>query len=223
MTNQYEIYIQHHGVKGMRWGVRKAISKVGGFIKKKADERKDRLSNKRPELMGENKIGNRERDIINSGKTTKKLMRLSDAELMQKIDRLRLESSLRELSLGLNDKQAKKLYKKRHHYSDDELRVMTNRMRLEYTLKQEITKATMNKFGLATRVRTLLGKTTMTAATNFIYDGQFNVSQAFNQASYEVKKEKINKSMDSDAVKEIKIAMLNVSDGRNRKGKKVSQ
>lgn len=73
-------YLCHHGVKGMKWGVRKSRPKSSSeFLKKKTSSKQ----------------------TVKTGKTTKKkkvkIKELSDADLQKKINRLQMEKRYRDL------------------------------------------------------------------------------------------------------------------------------
>lgn len=95
-------YIQHHGVKGQRWGVRRYQNKDGSLTaagKKKRstseivkDARKY-VKDKRAKIKEENerRAAEQRRQDILDGKIKSKDM--TDAELKERIERLRLEES----------------------------------------------------------------------------------------------------------------------------------
>ena len=76
----YEDYLYHHGVKGMKWGVRRDRVRTG-----KSSTRKSARSEKRAQ--------NRERK-----QASKNRRNLSDAELNQRINRLEKERKLKTLT-----------------------------------------------------------------------------------------------------------------------------
>lgn len=78
-----EDYLCHHGVKGMKWGVRKD---------RRGTSFTSRLTRKK--TQNQNKVSNKQ----TSKKTTKvSIKKLSDAELQSKIRRLQLEKQYRDL------------------------------------------------------------------------------------------------------------------------------
>lgn len=82
-----EYYLAHYGVKGMKWGVRHE-RKTTGTGRKKAKKRLGGM-NRQPK-----KSKNTEK------KKRKRLRDMSDAEVKERIDRLKLEQSYKEAKRG---------------------------------------------------------------------------------------------------------------------------
>ena len=88
-------YLEHHGIKGMKWGVRRTKAQLGykiGFRKKKkkSEERKDDNSSKQTKKTVTKKVTNK--------KKSKSVKDMSDEELRSKINRLEMERRYRDLS-----------------------------------------------------------------------------------------------------------------------------
>lgn len=73
-----EDYLCHHGVKGMKWGIRKARKKTSIFPRKKKASKQQTQNNQKKEKK------------VN-------IKKLSDKELQSKIQRLQLERQYRNL------------------------------------------------------------------------------------------------------------------------------
>lgn len=89
MTISHEEYLEHYGVKGMKWGVRKDRPSLSNRIRKAHSDRKARETARRsPERREVDKI-----------QTKKKAKYMTDAELKTVINRLNLEAQYNRLSL----------------------------------------------------------------------------------------------------------------------------
>ena len=88
-------YLEHHGIKGMKWGVRRTKAQLGykiGFRKKKKKsvESKDDSSPKQSKKAVSKKTA--------SKKKSKSVKDMSDEELRAKINRLEMEKRYMDLS-----------------------------------------------------------------------------------------------------------------------------
>lgn len=88
-------YLEHHGIKGMKWGVRRTKAQLGykiGFRKKKkkSGESKDNNSSKPNKKTIGKKVTNK--------KKSKSVKDMSDEELRARINRLEMEKRYRDLA-----------------------------------------------------------------------------------------------------------------------------
>lgn len=126
--------LQHFGVKGMKWGVRKSRTS------------KDRASETTPKPKSTVKkyIDSNKREI-GMRKLTKDLETLSDNEIRTRTNRVRNENDFRTiLSNTPSSKQKKALreeYLTREKLSDTQLQERVNRLRLEDNLRREVIRA----------------------------------------------------------------------------------
>lgn len=85
-----ETYLMHHGIKGMKWGVRRDRGPSGGG---------GRRPSSRPAKTGQFKTSSKSNN-------TRSVKKMSDAELKRRIERLELERKYANLS-GANVKSGK--------------------------------------------------------------------------------------------------------------------
>ena len=166
--------LQHHGVKGMRWGVRRYRPKSTG-IKRAMNKLKKRKATQKPENTSKKKKEEPNKDAsLNTtkapkgigrlgkelesftrekswGVTMKRSDKLSDADLKKLQDRLRNENTLKRLA-------KRKEYVMRDELTDDQLRKRVERLQLEDNIKKNI--------DMATAEQKKIGKAIMGSAKN---------------------------------------------------------
>ena len=131
MNEVEEFYLQHYGVKGMKWGVRKSASRVKNRVKREVGSFK------------------RERSQLKIKDPSK----MTDSELKKTLNRNRLENQLREESrkspgIGKNRREEhaarrkanRDTYLDRGQLSDKDLQAKVNRIRSENQVVQEANK-----------------------------------------------------------------------------------
>ena len=123
-------YLEHHGVKGMKWGVRKARPTSSGYsrtskkVKKTASDVINRF--KKPKVKSSfTEGGKRKADTVISEKDRKRRQK-----------QLKGESKKRE-------QDWQKLYLKRSQMGDRELQLALNRLKLENQLAKEVSTASV--------------------------------------------------------------------------------
>lgn len=129
--------LQHHGVKGMKWGVRRAAKKAGTVIKTRIKE--DINSSKR------------ERSWV---KDLKSINNMSTGELKSKTNRLRMENDLkyltksqkvRSFSDAKQKSRDKKAYRNRDKMTDKQLKDKVEKLGLKLSLRREISRSTKDQ------------------------------------------------------------------------------
>ena len=147
-----EEYLEHFGVKGMKWGVRK--SENSSRVKK----------TKKPNIIGEsvNSI-KRESDWAKKSRNARSL---SDAELKRTVERLKNENSIKRNTHtkmgGMNDAantSNRKVYRQRAKYSDAEIKKIATRIKLEAEFRKQASVAAPWKRKLAKEVINLAKNT----------------------------------------------------------------
>lgn len=92
-------YLAHHGVLGQRWGVRRYQNKDGSLTAA-GKKRADKLKSEYTKITGKQlrrsptKRSSSNRELVK----TKKLSEMTNEEIQKKIDRIRLENTLKSLT-----------------------------------------------------------------------------------------------------------------------------
>lgn len=93
----YDNYLMHHGVKGMKWGIRHDKPTSGRKVEKRkakqirAEKRKTNISKMR------NYTGSNKSDALKSARR-KDINKMSNADLQKTVNRLNLERQYRDLT-----------------------------------------------------------------------------------------------------------------------------
>lgn len=128
--------LQHFGVKGMKWGVRKSRTS------------KDRASETTPKPKSTlRKYVDSNRRELGMNKMLKDVDTLPDAEVVRRLNRVRNENDFRRAidnTAFVNNKRRKQLreeYFNRENMSDAELQERVRRLNLEDNLRREVVRA----------------------------------------------------------------------------------
>lgn len=94
----YELY--HHGVKGMKWGVRRTKAQLGHKVKKFVKKTKKSINNA---------VEKRKAKEAEKKKASKSIHELSEAELKERINRLTLEKDYLDLKAKVSELSPKRV------------------------------------------------------------------------------------------------------------------
>lgn len=83
-------YLEHYGIKGMKWGVRRTAEQLGHKIKKAVS-------------------GKPRSDGVETSKRKKRMSEMTDEELTNRIKRLRMEDEYSRLASQLNERNKSKV------------------------------------------------------------------------------------------------------------------
>ena len=181
MNEVEEFYLQHYGVKGMKWGVRKKVASAGRTVKKQAKREYDSFKRERAQLK------------------IKDPRKMTDEELQSTLNRNRLENQLKFESKqtstigsrhkgwsystraieGLSRKiDNRNTYLDRASLSDTELQKKVNRMRTENLLVREANN--INRQSIEAGARFIEGASDV--MTDSVSGGTASVGKAFTKA-----------------------------------------
>lgn len=125
-----EDILQHHGVKGMKWGVRRSVQKVKTRVKEEVKSSKRERSwakeLKNINSMSSSKLKN----------TTNRIRLENDMKSIVKNQPIRTKADAKQLSAD------KKAYRNREKISDKDLKAKVDKMRLQQNLRKEVSRAT---------------------------------------------------------------------------------
>lgn len=143
--------IQHYGVKGMKWGVRRNRNKPGGADGIKESKKSGQNGNKVSNLVNDQLASmKRERQWK---KSLKNVDNMTDKEINQLANRIRLENDLKRLSKGPAGKRNdKKDYTNRGKMTDQELFEKVQNLRARDNLQRSVSDATKAQRELGKRV-----------------------------------------------------------------------
>lgn len=181
MNEVEEFYLQHYGVKGMKWGVRKKVASAGRRVKKQAKREYDSFKRERAQLK------------------IKDPREMSDDELRSTLNRNRMENQLKLESKqtatigsrrkgwsystraieGLSRKMDNRnIYLDRASLSDADLQKKLNRMRTENLLVREANN--INVKSIEAGARFIEGASDVMADS--VSGGTASVGKAFTKA-----------------------------------------
>lgn len=130
--------LEHFGVKGMKWGVRRKSTSDGSSKSSKSDKPKSKIGKEIDSVKRE----------IKSRKNLKNIEKLSDSELRTRTNRLRNENDLKRLTT----KKTRNEYLDRGKLTDTQLKTRVERLRLEDALKQQVKATNKDNVDVANKI-----------------------------------------------------------------------
>lgn len=141
--------LQHYGIKGMKWGVRRPVGS-DGLIKSTAGKVKAKVKevNNTPGRVAVRK--------------SKNVKNMSDSEIRTQVERLGLENNLKRLAKETGNLSS---VKGKSKMSNSEIKKLNSRLQLEANYKREVKKATETHRKIGMQVATTMGQVALSAAT----------------------------------------------------------
>lgn len=140
MSEKPNDIIKHHGVKGMRWGVRRTPEQLGHKTVDDKPTIKDHLGSLKRERQWK--------------KIIKKVDDLSTEEIQTVSKRIKAENDLKELSRNkkITTTKDKRAYTFRANLSDEELKTRVDRLRAKETLHKRVDSASKEQREIGEKV-----------------------------------------------------------------------
>lgn len=138
-----EDILQHHGVKGMKWGVRRTPAQLGNAKTKKPGTLRSEIKSQVREVKWQGK--------------KKNISSMSDEEVKTLTERVRLENDMKRLATS------KEEYRNRETLTTPQLKSRVARLQMEDNLKRQINTATKEQRKVAKALITELATTALTS------------------------------------------------------------
>ena len=141
--------LQHYGIKGMKWGVRRPVGS-DGLIKTTSYKVRAKVkeANNTPSRVAVRK--------------SKNAKSMSDSDIRAQTERLRLENNLKRLA---KETGSRSVAKGKSKMSNSEINKLNSRLQLEANYKREVKKATETQRKIGAQVATTMGQVALSAAT----------------------------------------------------------
>ena len=203
--------LQHYGVLGMKWGIRRPIG-PDGLIRntaKKAKKIVDPKSEDSKAVSGLRKKATKSKNIKN----------MTDEEIRLTTDRVNLENNMKRLAKTTDNK---KIYKLKDRLSNEEIRAVNQRMQMEANLKESIRNANADTIKLGNSLATIAAKTTVSVVQTKASDNDLDVNTVISTLKKEAAKESKNlvrETVNTSGASAFTKALINESlDKKKKKG-----
>lgn len=152
MPFEMEEIIEHYGVKGMKWGVRRSKEQLQSASRERSWSNKDQSKMSKKQLKRTVQRLQNENDFK---RTSSKLQKSYNVKAVKKALTLKLKDSRDLAKTGLN---YKKQYRNRHKLSDEQLKKKVERLKLEAQFDKLSKQATKEQRKSINEVLDIAGK-----------------------------------------------------------------
>ena len=201
--------LQHYGVLGMKWGVRRPIGS-NGLIRKTAKNAKKIDA---PKSEDSKAISG----LRKKATKTKNIKNMTDDEIRLTTDRVNLENNMKRLAKTTDNK---KIYKLKDRLSNEEIRAVNQRMQLEANLKESIRNANADAIKLGNSLANIAAKTTVSVVKTKASDNDLDVNTVISALKKEAIKESksvARESVNNSGASVFTKTLVNESLGKKKK------
>lgn len=206
--NDFEDFLQHHGVKGMKWGVIRRRNRKGGADGKveSSGGKKGKASkdNTEPSETARSKLG-RKLDSMKREREWNKVLnnmdKMTSKDIKDVTKRIQLENDLKRLSKSkVATTKDKEDYLRRNKMSDDEIKRKVTRLKAKDGLHTQVREASKEQRALGEKLVQIGGsltiKYTMTKQKpefKDVYNTIKNPKDSYGNAKSDLQKEAVNR------------------------------
>ena len=201
--------LQHYGVLGMKWGIRRPVGS-NGLIRKTAKNAKKIDTPKSEDSKAVS-------GLRKKATKTKNIKNMTDDEIRLTTDRVNLENNMKRLAKTTDNK---KIYKLKDRLSNEEIRAVNQRMQLEANLKESIRNANADSIKLGNSLANIAAKTTVSVVKTKASDNDLDVNTVISALKKEAIKESksvARESVNNSGASVFTKTLVNESLGKKKK------